>query len=340
ARVELIRLAPDRHALFIVAHHLVFDGWSARVFLDEIAKGYRAMASGKIALWPAAQSLLAFTRQARARRERAAAQLDYWKRLYATPPEALDLPLDRPRTAAPSDFAAATATHDFNADMTARLRNFSQQNGTTLYSTLLAAFAVLLARLSGQTDFAVGIPFSAQAASGAGALIGDGVNTLPLRLRVDADENFATLARRCHRMLLDAADHQDVTLLSILTALGARQRAECAGLVDVIFNLNPKMPELEFGSGVRCSVRDFSKAALVRDLFFNFNERGDVLALDLHYRTALLDASTIERWIGHLQTLLAAVAEEGEAAIWKMPVLDAVQRSALLEQYNMTRRTY
>ena len=340
ARIELIRLASDRHALFVVAHHLVFDGWSARVFLDEIAQGYQAMASGKIALWPAAQSLLAFTRQARARRERAAAQLDFWKRLYATLPEALDLPLDHPRAAATADFAAATATHDFSADMTERLRRFSQQHGVTLYSTLLATFGVLLARLSGQADFAVGVPYSAQAASGAGALIGDGVNTLPLRLRVDDHESFATLAQRCQRMLLDAADNQDVTLHTILMALGARQRAECAGLVDVIFNLNPKMPQLDFGSGLRCSVRDFEKAAQLRDLFFNFNERGDGLALDLHYRTALFDAATIERWIGHLQTLLAAVVEQGDAAIWKMPVIDDVQRRVLLEQYNQTRRTY
>jgi amino acid adenylation domain-containing protein len=339
-RVELIRLGERRHALLIVGHHLVFDGWSAAVFLDELAAAYRAMRAGREPQLPAAQSYRAFVLAERARRPGAAAraQLEYWKAQYASVPDALDLPFDRPRPNAP-DFAAATEFHDFPVELTTALRAVARRIGVTPYATLLAAFGVLLARLSGQDDFAIGIPFSSQAANGAGALLGDGVNTLPLRLRIDAEEDFAALARRCHRALLDAADNQDLTLHTLLAAFG-RARAERGFATDVIFNLNPRMPALDFGDGVQHRLRDCAKAALVRDLFFNLNDDGTRLSLDLHYRTALFDAATVKRWIGHYDTLLAAIAAGSTDAVGALPLLDEGLRRALLVDANATARDF
>src|SRR5262249_36282825 len=152
-------------------------------------------------------------------------------------------------------FAAATAFHDFTPGRTAALRRLARSCGVTLYSTLLAAFGVLLSKLSGQSEFAIGIPFASQAQAGRDAMLGDGVNPLPLRLRVQSGDSFAALARRCHEALLDAAEHQDLTLYTLLSALGRRQRAERGTLTDLVFNLNPPLPPLDFG-GARGSVRD------------------------------------------------------------------------------------
>ena len=248
------------------------------------------------------------------------------------------MPLDRPRTA-PADLAADTVFHELPIELTRALRQFAHAHAVTPYSVLLAAFGMLLARLSGQHDFAIGIPFAGQARRGARHLIGDGVNTLPLRVAVPPQQSFVELVRSCHAGLVDAADNQDITLHTILASLGPRQRAQCTALTDIIFNLNPRMPALEFG-GLRYCVRDFAKAALVRDLFFNFNELDDMLTLDVHYRTALFDAATIRRWIGHLETLLQSALADGGANVGTMPIMEAAQLHALTHECNATQRGF
>ncbi|HET7779473.1 MAG TPA: amino acid adenylation domain-containing protein [Rudaea sp.] len=341
ARIELIRLDADRHALLVVAHHLIFDGWSAAVFLEELAAVYKALVSGRSAALPEARSFRAFARAELARRTgaQASAQVDYWKGLFATPPDALQLPTDRPRPVRP-DFAADTVFHDFPGDLASALRNVARNCGVTLYSVLLAGFAVLLARLTGQFDFAIGIPFASQALAGADHLIGDGVNTLPLRIALDADESFVALARRCHRALLDAADNQDLTLYTLLNAPGWRRGAERSSLTDIVFNLNPRVDPLDFG-GPAGTLRDCAKPALVKDLFFNLNEAGDRLTVDVHFRTALFDAATIGRWIGHYQTLLAAAAAgDNDLPVAKLPIMDAAQQRAIVDGCNATARDF
>src|SRR5262249_42514582 len=159
--------------------------------------------------------------------------------------------------------------HDVAPHLAASLRAFARHEGVTLYAVLLAGFGVLLSRLSGCEDLTIGIPFASQAAQGAGALLCHGVNTLPLRLRIDPPESFAASAHRSHHALPDAAENQDVTLYTLLGARD-RRRAERGPSVDVIFNLNPRMPPLDFGE-LRYALRDCPKAALVRDLFCNLN---------------------------------------------------------------------
>ena len=338
ARFELIRVGERRHALLLVAHHLVFDGWSAAVFFDELGRTYSATTQRHDLHLPLPESFRAYALAEHRRRSGAAArsQLDYWKRELAGPPEALSLPTDHPR-AVQADFEAGTVFHDFPPALTSSIRALSQRCSATLYATLLAAFAVLCERLSGQSNFAIGIPFAGQAATGSDCLVGDGVNTLPVPLRIDLDETFGGLVRRLHRQLLDVADNQDLTLYTLLNAGDRSQRANLGSLVDVIFNLNPRVPPLDFG-GLTYDLRDCAKVALVKDLFFNLTDRGDTITLDVHYRKTLFDEATIERWIGHLATVLAAVTPQGP--VRDIALLDAAQRRILLEQYNTTASTY
>jgi len=337
AHIELMHISARCHALLIVAHHLIFDGWSAAVFLEEVACGYRALASGCEPVWPEAESLREFSIAQGRRSAAATAQLEYWKSIYAgTLPEALALPTDRPRPAQP-EYAADTVFHDFAPEFVAALRGYARTHGQTVYSVLLAAFGVLLARLSGQSDFAIAIPFAAQAVAGSRCLIGDGVNTLCVRLQVDAEETFLALSQRCRRLLLDAADNQDVTLHALQNALG--QKARNGVFNALVFNLNPRMPALDFGA-VEYSLRDSPKAALTSDLFFNFNDNEDQLTLDLHYRSALFDAATIRRWIGHLQVLLGAAMADPKATVATLPLLDEAQRTRIIHECDGSARSY
>ncbi|MEO8459069.1 MAG: amino acid adenylation domain-containing protein [Dokdonella sp.] len=326
ARAQLLRLGSDKHVLLLVAHHLIFDGWSAAVLLDELQRGYAAHKNGTAAAnLPAAESFRAYVLAERARRtgDDAARQIDYWKHAYATLPPALMLPSDRPAPIQPL-LGANSLRHEFPPEVVAGLRSQARALGVTLYSLLLSTFSVLLARLSGQGDFAVGIPFAGQAIAGSGHLIGDGVGMLPLRMSVDTQATLTVLAKATHRTLLDAADHQDLTLNTLIRA-GVLPRNSGQPLVKVIFNLNPKVPALTF-PGLTCELRDCAKTALFWDMFFNLNDRGDTVTLDLHYSTALFDAATMQRWTDQYQRLLATIA--GDATL---SLSDLATRSGIAE---------
>ncbi|HEV7490903.1 MAG TPA: amino acid adenylation domain-containing protein [Rhodanobacteraceae bacterium] len=331
-RFALISLGERRTTLHVIAHHLVMDGWSLAVLIGEIEETYNAMLSGRAPSLVPAESFRAYVLAEQQRRAGNAAQVEYWRRMYVDPPPPLALPSDRPR-AQQENFAASTDRHVFAEDLTAALRSEARRRGVTMYALLLAAFTRFLARLSGQRDFAIGIPFAGQALAGSGALIGDGVNTLPLRLRVRPDEDFGSLVAKAHTALLDAADNQDLTMLNVMRVLGPRSRD---ALGSVIFNLNPRLRDPSF-AGVTTRWQDCRHAALLWDLFFNLNDSGRVLALDLHYRTSLYDAQTIRNWIGEFERVLGAVVQQQDVqpqersatVVMEMPM--SRERTTLLE---------
>ncbi|MFI4957531.1 MAG: amino acid adenylation domain-containing protein [Lysobacterales bacterium] len=316
-RFSLVRLGEHRYGLHMISHHLVMDGWSLAVFMGELATCYNAYVAGRTPELAEAESYRRYVLDERARRAAGdSTQLDYWKQLYAVAPAPLQLPTDRAATGRP-DFVASTERHEFPAELAAALKREARRRGVTLYSLLLSSFGVLLARLSGQHDFAVAIPFAGQAVAGSRVLIGDGVNTLPLRLEVSPDASFAEWVSRTHGALLDTAEHQDLTLMNILQALGLHRGR--APLSEVIFNLNPRLPDIAF-SGLTQELHDCRRAALMWNLFFNLNDTGRTLTLDLHYATALYDAATIRHWIALYEVLLGAITQGYEGGIAALPL--------------------
>jgi amino acid adenylation domain-containing protein len=341
-RTQLLRLAPQRHVLMIVVHHLVLDGWSEVVLLDELAQAYNAFAAGARPVFAPAESWCDYVRAEAERRrsESGDRQLEYWRNRYATLPEPLALPTDRPRLqASEMDFAAATARHDFAPALIAALRARAREQGITFYSLLLAGLGVLLSRLSGQHDFTIGVPFAGQVLTGKHGLIGDCVNTLPLRVRVEDEQSFDHLAFAMHRELLDAGENQDLTLYTVLHALDQPAGVERTRLAEVVFSLNPRMSTRAFDK-LRYSVRDCERAALFPELFFNLYESDGELSLDLHYRTAYFDDVTIRGWISCYETLLAAALEHGDTVVAALPLLTPSARLQLLHGWNASAREY
>jgi amino acid adenylation domain-containing protein len=312
-RLFLIRLSEHRHALHLIAHHLVMDGWSLVVFFDELETAYNAFAAGREPSLPPAQSYRAYVLAEQERRRSNAAQLDYWRERHRDPPPPLALPVDRARGEMP-DFRADSERHAFAPELADALRQAARRRGVTVYGLLLAAFAAWLARVSGRRDVAVAIPFAGQALAGSGALIGDGVNTLPLRIAIDEAASLDALVGAAQRALLDAAEHQDLTLLDVVRALGPRRRDAQSALADVVFNLNPRVRAPAY-DGVAANWQDCRHAALLWELFFNLNDDGRSLNLDVHYRTALHDAATIRAWIADFERVLAAFAQPQPAPL-------------------------
>ncbi|MGA7965310.1 MAG: amino acid adenylation domain-containing protein, partial [Gammaproteobacteria bacterium] len=312
-RIHLLRLNHEAHVLHLVGHHLVLDGWSLAVFVRELAVCYNARRAGREPDLPPASSFLAYARNEKARREKSGAELDYWQRELADAPEALALGHGDEGDSHLS-FDADTFQHDFPAASLAAVRKRAGMASVTPFSVLMSAFAILLWRLSGERDLVLCIPFAGQAMVGADNMIGDGVNTLPLRIRIDPAENLSQLLKRVHTQLLDAADHQDTTLLSIARCLNERRSRGGRSLSRIIFNLNPHIAPPHF-EGLDVSMRDCRRSYCAWDLFFNFYDTGSELTLDLHYDCTQFDPDSLGQWMTTYAALLDGMRGNADPAV-------------------------
>ena len=324
-RACLYRLGPEQHRLFMVAHHLVIDGWSLRIVLRDLAALYNGAAQGQGAYLPAADSWVEFARAERTRRDgpEGCRSQDYWRDRFRDLPEPAQLPTDRPRGTR-IGFAAANFTVDVPRSLWDGLRVASRQSGVTRFSLLLAAYHALVYRLSGQADLVCGIPF-AGAARGAGArLVGDTDNTLPVRVHVDPDGSLRALALQVQQELKEAAAHQDISLGRIVEALRLKRDAGRMLLVDSIVALVPSLERLAF-DGVDCRLEVLPRTASAWETGWYWRQMpAGAVQLEVQYRSDLYNASTIRAWCDLYIRLLQACVSAPEATVadfapWRSP---------------------
>src|SRR2546421_958735 len=238
-RVLLVRCADDEHVLLLTAHHIVIDGWSMGVLVEELSTLYSAGIQGEAPVLPAPPLQYAdFAVWQRSRLPDVAldGQLDYWKRqLSGIAP--LELPTDRPRAAMRT---SAGALHEFvvPAEVTARLGDLARARDTTLFATLVAACQALLARYSGQEDIAIGTVASGRNRLELERLVGFFVNTIVLRSRVDDEQTFGEFLARVTDTVLDAFAHDETPFERLVEALQPDRNASHNPLFDVMVVLH------------------------------------------------------------------------------------------------------
>lgn len=330
AEAEIIRLGEQKHVLILSAHHIVCDGWSTNILLDEIATAYRS----SIAALPAAVPFADYAAEALQdpRTEEAAV---YWTRMFAELPTPLELPTDRPRQAQRS-FNGGTRTSFIEAELYRKVKAAGAQRRRTLFATLFASFQVLLLRLSGQRDLVIGVPAAGQSQLEGPSPVGHCVNFLPIRGGIDPAEPFSTHLDKVGRIVLDAYDHQSFTLGALLKRLRVPPVSGRLPLVEVQFNLERLAGNLDFGPGVSTAAEPNPKASSTFDIYFNIGESDEGLRIDCCYGADLFDAATIDRWLGHYQTLLRAFVANPDTVIAAMPLIEGDERQRLVSDINET----
>jgi amino acid adenylation domain-containing protein len=339
-RLTLVQFGPEQHILLFTTHHIVCDGWSTNVLLDELQALYTARCGGAAATLPEPMPFRAYALdQVKASSDSRRATVEtWWLERFATPVSPLELPTDRPRPSVKS-FRGDTVRRTIGAPLYQRLKQFGAQQGATLFATLLAGFKALLHRLTGQNDIVVGIPTAGQSQTDAESLVGHCVNFLPLRSSFEGNVTAAALVGQVRGVLLDAYEHQDYTYGTLVRKLGLIRDPSRLPLVEVQFNLEKvgsgmKLPELD----VR--VDPCPKSFVNFDLFLNAFESGSSLTLDCDYNRELFDPETIERWLGHLETLLERMAANPQQAVAAVPMLSAAERHQMLLDWNATAADY
>ncbi|WP_343746563.1 non-ribosomal peptide synthase/polyketide synthase [Chitinophaga sp.] len=341
-RGQLISLAAEEHILALTLHHIAGDGWSVSIFVKELMELYAALDQQQVpALLPPD---IQYTDYARWQRAYMSATLlerqqAYWERQLADA-ATLQLPLDYTR---PAVFSNRGAIIPFHIDDTLQqqLQALSQQEGTTLFMTLLAAFNVLLYRYSGQEDITVGSPVSGRTRQETESLIGCFVNTLALRTQLHDNPTFATLLQQVKNMTLDAYEHQDVPFEKVVEAVVKERDLSYSPLFQVIFTLQnmPVATDLALGATHLQPERIAYTTAQV-DLNFTVEETAGGLTGSVEYCTDLFREETVLQMIRHFKQLLAAIVVSPSAAVGFLPMLSAEEETQLLKGFNQTDSSY
>jgi amino acid adenylation domain-containing protein len=333
-RVRLLNLATDQHVLVITQHHIVSDGWSMPIMVDELVRLYAGFSEGReveldelpiqyadYALWQ--RNWMDAGEQAR--------QLAYWTGQLGDAQPVLELPADRPRPAVQNP-AGARLGIELDAALVAELKQLARQQGVTLFMLLLASFQSLLHRHSGQQDIRVGVPIANRTRAETERLIGFFVNTQVLRAGIDLHTTFEELLQQVRDTALQAQAHQELPFEQLVEALQPQRSLSHSPLFQVMFNhQTQRTAELRSVAGLSVEPLEPDTHVAQFDLTLNTTEYEGGLSAAMTYATALFDAGTIERLARHWQALLHAVCSDARQRVAELPLLDIAEREQMLD---------
>ncbi|WP_205548200.1 non-ribosomal peptide synthetase [Pseudomonas carnis] len=323
-RVTLVRLDDEEHQLLVTLHHIIADGWSLNILIDEFSRLYAAAAQGQsLELPPLALQYAdygSWQRQWLAEGE-GQRQLTYWKAQLGDEHPALNLATDHPR-AAQHRHSASRHRQRLDARLSAAIRQTAQAHDSTPFMLLLATFQTLLYRYSGQRDIRIGVPNANRPRHETQGLIGFFINTLVLRAELDGRLPFNQLLAATRETTLAAQAHQDLPFEQLLEAF---PQAREQGLFQVMFNHQQRdLSALRRLPGLLADELPWHSREAKFDLQLHSEEdRNGRLSLSFDYADELFDCATIQRLAEHFIHLLQAVCTQPQHAIGDLPLMQA-----------------
>ncbi|MGH3582238.1 MAG: non-ribosomal peptide synthetase, partial [Mycobacterium sp.] len=341
-RAKLLRLGVREHVVLVTLHHIVSDGWSMGVLVEELVSLYGAYVRGENS--PLAELAVQYADYALWQRswlqgEVLERQVGYWRNRLSGAPAALELPTDRPRPAVASH-AGGSVPVRLPAVLKDRLMELGRREGATLYMVLLAAYQALLKAYSGQDDIVVGSPIAGRRRQELEGLIGFFVNTLVLRTDLSGDPTFRELLGRVKETALGAYAHQDLPFEKLVEELRPVRDLSRQPVFQAVLALqNAPMGALE-APGLTLRPAGGAQVTSQFDLSLFVWETADGLQGYLEYATDLFERSTIERLSGHLEVLLDGIVADPGRRLSALPVLGAAERRLVVEEWNATQAAY
>jgi len=335
-RAKILHFATDRSILLLTLHHIVADGWSVKVLVQELSILYQASVGKSSSLPELPIQYLDFTAWQRQwlQGEVVETHLAYWKQQLSGL-SVLKLPTDYPRQPIQT-YRGAQQKFTLSLALTNNLKQFDG----TLFMTLLAAFNILLYRYTGQEDIVIGSPIANRNSTQIESLIGCFINTLVLRTELDGNLSFQELVGRVRQVAVDAYIHQDLPFEKLVEELQPSRDLSYHPLFQVMFVLqNPDLtnivlPELTW------KTRELDTSTAKFDLFLSMIDGEAGLIGTLEYNTDLFKTDTVSRMIGHFQTLLEAIVLHPDEWISRLPLLTPTERQTLLHDWNNTQINY
>ncbi|WP_152249856.1 non-ribosomal peptide synthetase, partial [Xanthomonas maliensis] len=337
ARAQLLRLGDEEHVLLVTLHHLIADGWSMGVLMREFSTLYPAFVQGQpdpLPPLPIQSADIAVWQRRWLAGERLQHQRDFWIDHLHDAPALLELPTDHPRPAV-QDARGETLELELDVALSEALRELSQRHGTTLFMTLLAAWGVLLARLSGQDQVVIGTPTANRTRSELEPLIGLFVNTQALHIDLRRRPSVRALLAQVRATALAAQAHQDLPFEQVIDALNPPRSLAHHPVFQVMFAWH-NMPDSRIElPGLAVDALPLSSAMLKFDLDLALQEQDGVIVGRLAYATALFDSSTIVRHLAQFMQVLRGMVADADACVTRLALVSP-EEHAQLASFNVT----
>ncbi|HEY7337721.1 MAG TPA: amino acid adenylation domain-containing protein [Bryobacteraceae bacterium] len=339
-RFKLLRLSSTRHMLVLAMHHIVMDGWSIAVFLEEMGRSYEAIRADRPPDLPrlliqygdfAAWQREAFSGEGKAR------QLEYWERVLDGAPPVLDLPADRMRPIAPSHKGRRYNAR-LDGDLVKGVHDLCSQERATPFMLLLAAFETLLWRYTGVNDFVLGTAMAGRGHIELEPLIGLFVNTIALRANLSGDLSFRELLQSVRQTAIDAIANQDVPFEKLVEELKPERSTSYSPLFQTMFILHKPRTSFEAG-GLLLEELEVDTGYSKFDLTLEIYEL-DGFCCTWEYDTELFEHARIVRMAGHFETLLRGICADPSRKLSQLPLLGAAERSRIVYEWNTTESAF
>ncbi|WP_176560098.1 non-ribosomal peptide synthase/polyketide synthase [Brevibacillus dissolubilis] len=338
-RAHLIQLEDEEFILLLNMHHIISDGWSMDILVDELGALYDSYAKGQepaLSELPIQYADFAAWQRGTLQNEVVENQLGYWKKQLGGAEPILPLPTDRPRPPVQS-YQGSQVRFTVPREVALKLHALSRQEGVTLYMTLLAAFKSLLYRYTSTEDIIVGTPVAGRNRQDIEGLIGFFVNTLALRTQMSGESTFLDVMSRVRETAFDAFSNQDVPFEKLVDELQLERSLSYSPLFQVMFSVQNASTGVREQDTISIQPLEFTANQTSKfDLSLTMIEGEDGMQGVLEYSTDLFDTTTVERMAGHMSTLLTSIVQQPKQKIGLLPIMQESEKAHLLQTLNHT----
>jgi amino acid adenylation domain-containing protein len=341
-RGRLAQMADDDHVLWLNIHHIIWDGWSMSILVNEFSSLYQSYLRGETDSLPSLSvqyADYAIWQRRWLNGEVWQRQAEYWQNVLAGAPALLELPTDRPRPAR-QNYAGDAVEVELDADLTRDLKALARLHGATLNMAVLASWGVLLARLAGQTEVVIGVPTANRTRTEIEPLIGFFVNALAMRLDLSGSPSVSEFLARVKARTLDAQQYQDIPFEQVVEIVQPPRSLAHAPVFQTSFSWqNTPEGALDL-PGLVITPLATPQVMAKFDLSLLLQEIGPRIAGTLEYSSSLFDRATVQRYLEHWGTVIEAMVADDTQAVDRLPLLGEAARRQILVAWNATEAEY
>ncbi|WP_259070664.1 non-ribosomal peptide synthetase [Mucilaginibacter sp. X4EP1] len=340
-KASLFKLADDKYLLTLIAHHIICDGWSIGIIMQDLSSLYSAYAQNKPLPVLIASSFGNYAKEQRALMQaKEYLQTEkYWLKQFEGSDYLLNLPVDYPRPRIRT-YKSQRLDLVLNSDLTNKVKHLGKTAGSGFVTTLMASFEIFLWQLTGHDEIILGLPAAGQAATENFRLVGHCVNLLALRSFPKGDISFKTYLNQRKTEVLDAYDHQQYTFGSLLKKLNIPRDPSRVPLVPVMFNIDMGLDNDVNFYGLQHQLISNPREYENFELFINIAGHDEAPTIEWSYNTQLFKPSTVKKMMEGFEFLLQELVNSPETLIGHVPAFNSVGLQEQIDSWNQTEYTY
>jgi amino acid adenylation domain-containing protein len=331
-RAVLVQLAPEEHVLVFAMHHIISDGWSTSILLNEVAQSYAQLSQGQSPeLTPLALQYADYASWQRtvSHTQKLQDALDYWHQHLDGAAPLLELPYDKARPKVQS-YQGSSFQFKISAELTDALKALAKQEELSLFMLLQAAWSILMAKLSGQSDIVTGVPIANRERVELEQMIGLFVNTIALRVNVDAEQTLSTFLQSVKEVAIDGFEHQAAPFEEVVERLQPQRSLGYTPIFQTMISLMNVPNEVAHLPGLEIEPYQSPVTTSKFDLILTMQEVSDELSCGLSYVCALFEDETIAQWATYFENILVELVSGNINQLSQISLLDEAAQTLQL----------